>query len=237
MQLRFQRIQNHLNSIERMSRLLRSEFESCMTVFVPEGVQKSTQVTTSVNKFLESGTEISSLVVQPYDPFFPGLWVGLDQEIGGSHVVISARRRVYRSPTGNEPLVSRLSVHPIFPLAEKPRWVTLETVVDLNSLRGAASLDVHLVSFLDIGIRKTVEIPNRFNINFRIESKGGDADVFRHSVPVTTLPFESSIHIAGSGVKTLTADGVTNVTCIIELPLSGDYVFNLDSFQIIANEA
>ena len=98
-------------------------------------------------------------------------------------------------------------------------------------------MDIHLVSFLEIEGRKSVEIPTRFSISFRIESKDGEVDAFRHSVPVTTIPFESSIHIAGAGVKTLTAEGVKKVICIVELPLSGDYVFNLDSFKIIANEA
>lgn len=233
--LSLNRIRTQLTATERMMRMMRAEVESHISYFSPGEVEKTTEVGTGLSTLLREGKPLESFAAQPYQRFYPGVWMGLDQEVGDCGATVALKTLHPHDPVEAMTRVARLSVNPVFPLMEKPRWVTLETATDLDTLRKAKTLRLDMISFFDISPRNGAAVPRHVTLTLRLRRRDGStSDHLTYRVPVSTMPFEHSMTVNESGVASLDLVHADEATFIIELPLAGEFSMNIDHFSLKA---
>ena len=234
-QLSLSRIRTQLTAMERMMRTLRAEVETQISAFSPTDIAAVTEVRTGLAEMFATGAAMSAISAQPYQHFCPGVWIGLDQEVGDCGATVALKTLHPHDPLEASTRVARLSVNPVFPLVEKPRWVTLESTVDIEALRAAKGLRLDIISFFDIAPRNTAQIPRHVTLTLRLRRRDGvQSDHLGYRVPVSTMPFEHSMTVAESGMGALHLAEAAEATLIIELPLAGEFTLNLDHFSLKA---
>ncbi|PJE33607.1 hypothetical protein PSM7751_03962 [Pseudooceanicola marinus] len=229
------RIRAQLSGMERMTRILRAEIESQISGFAPGTMEHEDEVSSGLGSLFRAAAPLASLAVDPYGHFAPDVWIGLDHEVtdAGATVAMKALRRP--GPGGEGRGVARLSVNPVFPLARKPRWVTLETAVSVEALRQARALRIDTISFFQIGPGNTAEIPRSVTMNLRLHRPGGKtSDHLGHRIPVSTMPFEHAARVSRDTLAEIDLKDVSEATIILELPLAGNYTLHLDHFALLA---
>ena len=227
------RVRTQLLGVERMARTLRSEIETQISAYAPDDVETVGELETGLGKMFAEAAPLAPFSVVSYKPFVPGVWVGIDNEVGDCGVTVALK-----ALHGNEPMlggfrVARLSVNPVFPLVEKPRWVTVECTADLTALQAAKGLRLDMVSFFDISPLNTVAIPRNVTVTLRLKKADGTAtDHLGYWVPVSTMPFEHTVMVADLMKAGIDVTGASLAQVIIELPLAGDYTFHMDHFSL-----
>jgi hypothetical protein len=228
-----QRVQTQLDALERMIRIMRSELETQSSAFAPEDIAKARGIKSGLGTLFETGAAMNPVSATPYDPVVPDLWVGLDQETGAASVTLSARSLPVTSPATGVSRVTRLNINPVFPTHEKPRWVTLETAVDLDGLSRAKALRIDVISSLDIAKGNRAELPKTIGLTLRtVDKVSGSKDWFHYRFPISTVPFEHGIHVNEAAMKGLDLSNAKSVVCILELPQRGDFALQLDWFAV-----
>lgn len=232
-QLSLNRIRTQLAGLERMMRTLRAEVETQISSFSPTDIDSVTEVRTGLAEMFASGAAMPAISAQPYEHFCPGVWVGIDQEVGDCGATVTLKTLHQHNSLDGSARMARLSINPVFPLVEKPRWVTLESTVDIESLRAAKSLRLDIVSFFDIAPRNTAQIPRHITLTLRLHRRdGAQSDHLGYRVPVSTMPFEHSMIVAEIGMGALHLVEAVEATLIIELPLAGEFTLNVDHFSL-----
>lgn len=234
-QLSLSRIRTQLTAMERMMRTLRAEVETQISAFSPADIAVATEMRTGLAEMFASGAAMPAISAQPYQHFCPGVWIGMDQEVGDCGATVALKTLHPHDPLDGSARVARLSVNPVFPLVEKPRWMTLESTVDIEALRAAKGLRLDIISFFDIAPRNTAQIPRHMTLTLRLRRRdGAQSDHLGYRVPVSTMPFEHSMIVAESGMSALHLAEAVEATLIIELPLAGEFTLNLDHFSLKA---
>ena len=212
---------------------LRAEVETHISAFTPNNIAIESEMRTGLTDMFASGTPLSAMSVQPYVHFSPGVWIGFDQEVGGCGATVGFRSLRSFTPGVDLEQVSRLSINPVFPMVGRPRWVTLESSVEIEALRAAKSLRLDIISFFEIAPNNITEIPRNITITLRLRRRDGtQSDLLGYRVPVSTMPFEHSMNVAESGMMALNLPDAIEATLLIELPLAGDFTLNLDHFSL-----
>ncbi|MGI3164897.1 hypothetical protein [Pseudooceanicola sp. 200-1SW] len=229
------RIRTQLSGMERMTRILRAEIESQIGGFDPAALDQETEVPNGLASLFREAAPHSPQAADPYTHFAPGVWIGLDQETGdtGATVALKAQRRP--TPGGEARGVARLSVNPVFPLARKPRWVTLETDISVAALKTAQALRIECIAFFQIGPGNSAEFPRSVTLNLRLHRPGGKtSDHLNLRLPVSTMPFDHAARVSAATLAEIELSDVTEATVILELPLAGTYTLHLDHFAVVA---
>lgn len=227
------RIQTQLDALDRMIRIIRSELENQSYATFGSEIGASGLIKSGLGAAFQRGDSVSPVNAQPYDPLMPDVWIGLDQEIGSASMTFTAKS--IAAPRVGSPYdrTTRITLNPVFPLQEKPRWVTLETKLDLADAAAAKSIRIDLLTSLEIARVNREEMPKTIGVTLRLTQEGGGTkDLIRHWVPISTVPLEHSVVIAESAMKSSEIATAKNIFCILELPLSGDYAFHLDWFSV-----
>jgi hypothetical protein len=163
------------------------------------------------------------------------VWFGVDPEVGGASLAAALRAAHVAVPQAGTVRTARLSANPTFPFVEKPRWVTLETSVDLAALSAARTLEIGLVASLEIGPGNRAAIPPHYTVTLRVARAGGQVeDHLDHKVPVTTMPMDHVLQVAPETLAGMDLGSAEAVTLIVVLPLCGTYTFHLDWMSIKA---
>lgn len=233
------RIRTQLSGMERMVRILRAEIESQISEVAPGDLDRLSEIPSGLGALFREAQPMTAQAVDPYKHFAKGVWIGMDQEVGatGATVGLKALGTGQGHGRGNGRGVARLSVNPVFPLVEKPRWVTLETTLDVAALKSAQGLRVDTVSFFEIGAGNAAQMPRSVTLTLRLHRKGGKAtDHLDYRVPVSTMPFEHSARFGAAAMAELALEDVTEALMILELPLAGIYALKLDHFAVMAVE-
>lgn len=227
------RIRTQLSALERMMRTLRAEVESQISAYAPADVDTVSEVETGLGQMFATGKPLAPFTAQPYQHFAPGVWLGFDQEVGDCDATVALKSLRTHDPANQADHVSRLSINPVFPLVEKPRWVTLECAMDIASLRQAKGLRVDLITFFDISSRNTAPIPRHVALSLRLRyADGTTADHLNYRVPVSTMPFEHSMVLKGTSMDGIDLAHATEAQLLIELPLAGEFTFHMDYFSL-----
>lgn len=227
------RVRTQLSGMERMIRTLRAEIETQISAYAPGDVESASELETGFGTMFSAAAPLAPFSAVSYKPFVPGVWVGMDAEVGDCGVTVALKAVHGHDPVQGNARVARLSVNPVFPLVEKPRWVTVECAADLAALRAATGLRLDMVSFFDISPLNTVAIPRNVTVTLRLKKADGTAtDHLGYRVPVSTMPFEHTIMVADLKKAGIDATGASLAQVIIELPLAGDYTFHMDHFSL-----
>lgn len=227
------RIQTQLDALERMIRIIRSDLETQASALPGLQISTTSQIKSGLAAVFEKGETLAPIQAQPYDHVMPDVWVGLDQENGSAGVTIAARSIASPGIGAAHDRVTRITLNPVFPLQEKPRWVTLETRLDTAETAAAKAIRIDIISSLEIARINREEIPKTIGVTLRMTQENGlTKDVFHHWLPISTVPFEHALQIGESALRSAEIGTARNVFCILELPLSGDYAFNLDWFAV-----
>ncbi|WP_010139001.1 hypothetical protein [Oceanicola sp. S124] len=228
------RIRTQLGGMERMVRLLRAEIEGHIAEVDPAGLDSWTEIPTGLGQLFEAAVPLPAVAVEPYKHFAKDVWVGLDAEMGDTGATVSLKA-LHRAGAQTGRGVARLSLNPVFPMAAKPRWVTLETAVSVEALKRAKGLRIDTISFFDIAAGNSAQIPRSVTLNLRLHRRDGRAtDHLNYRIPVSTMPFEHSARIAPAAMDDLALDDVSEALMILELPLAGTYALKLDHFAVLA---
>ncbi|MBR9762946.1 MAG: hypothetical protein GYB53_05305 [Rhodobacteraceae bacterium] len=236
------RIRTQLGGMERMVRLLRAEIEGHIAEVDPASLDRYSEIPTGLGQLFSEAAPLSAIAAEPYKHFAKDVWIGLDTEAGdtGATVSLKALHRAGEGAllgAGAARGVARLSVNPVFPMAAKPRWVTLETAVSVEALKRAKGLRVDTISFFDIAAGNSAQIPRSVTLNLRLHRQGGKAsDHLNYRIPVSTMPFEHSARLSPAAIAELALEDVTEALMILELPLAGTYALKLDHFAVLALE-
>ncbi|MBT9383263.1 hypothetical protein KM176_05270 [Pseudooceanicola sp. CBS1P-1] len=236
MQASLDRIRMQLQGMERMIRTLRAEVESQVSSFAPPELAQASLLASGLGTLLAEGAPAAPFAADPYQHFAPGVWIGMDPEVGDSGATVA----LAALPTGpgNAPRVSRLSVNPVFPLAAKPRWLTLECALDLEALRRARSLRLDMISFFEIGSRNIAQIPRQLTVTLRLQHRDGTrSDHLNRRIPVSTMPFEHSVRVGEAALKDIGFAAAAEAILILELPLAGEFTLHLDHFALQVGES
>lgn len=218
-----------------MMRTLRAELESQISAFAPAEIERMTEIETGLGALLTTGAAFQAASVVPYQPVAPGLWVGLDPDAGDCSVALACKTLHPHDPQDDRQRVARLSLNPVFPLPEKPKWVTLECAVDLAGLRKADSLRIDLISFFAFAPTNTTPIPRIVTLNLRLHRPDGSTtDHLGYRVPMSSMPFEHSVRFPAAALATIDLASATDATLIFELPHAGEYTFHVDHFSLLA---
>lgn len=232
-QLSLHRIRTQLSGLERMMRTLRAEVETQISAFSPNDIDSATEVRTGLAEMFASGTPMPAISARPYEQFCPGVWVGIDQEVGDCGAAVTLKTLHQHEPLDGVARMARLSINPVFPLVEKPRWVTLESAIDIEALRTAKGLRLDIISFFDIAPHNTAQIPRHITLTLRLRRRDGvQGDHLDYRVPVSTMPFEHSMIVAESRMGELPLAEAVEAVLIIELPLAGEFTLNVDHFSL-----
>jgi hypothetical protein len=227
------RIRNQLSGMERMIRTLRAEIESQISAYAPDDVAAVGELETGLGKMFAEAAPLAPFSAINYQPFVPGVWVGMDSEVGECGVTVALKALHSHDPLQGNARVARLSLNPVFPLVEKPRWVTLECDADIAALQAAKGLRLDMVSFFDISPLNTVAIPRNVIIKLRIKKADGTfTDKLGYSVPVSTMPFEHTVLVPDMKTAEIDTAGAKSAHIIIVLPQAGDYTFHMDHFSL-----
>ncbi|SNY52500.1 hypothetical protein SAMN06297129_2325 [Pseudooceanicola antarcticus] len=228
------RIRTQMGGMERMMRILRAEVEGHIAAIAPAELDSYCDIETGLGQLFAEARPIAPVSVEPYKHFAKGVWMGLDTENGDCGATVSMKA-LHDGMGGNGRGVARLSVNPVFPMAVKPGWVTLETAVSLEALKRAAGLRIDTVSFFDIAAGNSAQIPRSVTLNLRLHRQGGKVtDHLNYRIPVSTMPFEHSARIGPAAMEELSLGDVTEALLILELPLAGTYTLKLDHFAVLA---
>lgn len=227
------RIRTQLTGMERMIRTLRAEIETTISGFSPLDVQKIVEVNSGFSRLFDEGSPITPFDARPYKPFFPGVYCGIDEEVGGCGATVALKALHSHDPFQGRLRVARLSVNPVFPLVEKPRWVTVECDVDVNPLRTAKGLRIELISYFEIGSRNDSALSREVIFTLRTKAKNDvSSDHFGYHIPVSTMPFEHSIVVPDLEKEAVDLNTTKSATIILSLPTHGNYTFHMDHFSI-----
>jgi hypothetical protein len=90
-QLSLHRIRTQLSGLERMMRTLRAEVETQISAFSPNDIESATEVRTGLAEMFASGTPMPAISARPYEQFCPGVWVGIDQEVGDCGAAVTLK--------------------------------------------------------------------------------------------------------------------------------------------------
>jgi hypothetical protein len=222
-------------ALERMVRALKAETAAQLSSFGPADLDRESEVPTGLSTLLAAGAPFPPAAVAPYAPVAPGVWFGIDPEAGGATVAATLRAATVALPNAGMARVARLSANPTFPLVEKPRWVTLETAVDVGALATARELVVDLVACLEIGSDNRAEIPPHVSATLRIERHDGTTEDFvDYRVPVSSMPMEHRVHVPPAQLAAMAPAEAAAATLIFVLPLFGVYTFHLDYLSVKA---
>jgi hypothetical protein len=225
----------HLAGLERMVRTLKAETAAQLAEFAPDAPAGMADVPTGLSALLAEGAAFAPVAVTPYQPVAPGVWFGIDPEVGGASLAATLKAAHVALPQAGTVRTARLSANPTFPLVEKPRWVTLETAVDRAALAAAGALDIALVASLEIGPGNRAAIPPHYAVTLRVAREGGTVeDHLDHKVPVTTMPMEHALRVAPETLSKMDIANAESVTLIFVLPLCGTYTFHLDWLSVTA---
>ena len=230
------RIRTQMGGMERMLRILRAEVEGHIAAIAPADLDSYSDIETGLGQLFAEARPLAPVSVEPYKHFAKDVWMGLDSERGDCGATVSMKALHHEGGVGdNGRGVARLAVNPVFPMAVKPRWVTLETAVSLEALKRAAGLRIDTVSFFDIAAGNSAQIPRSVTLNLRLHRQNGKAtDHLNYRVPVSTMPFEHSARIGPAAMAELSLEDVTEALMILELPLAGTYTLKLDHFAVLA---
>ena len=229
------RLRTQLSGMERMIRTLRAEVENHISAYAPGDIDQVVEVETGLSRMFAEAAPRAPFSARPYDPFVPGVWLGVDQEIGGCSATVQLKCLREPHPDGRVSRVSRLSVNPAFPLAEKPRWLTLETDVDVAALRAAKGLRVAVVSFFDIGPRNNVVLPRDVTLILRLKNADAShSDHLTYRIPVSSMPFEHEVLVPDLKEAGIDFASVATGTVILSFPLAGEFTYYLDHFSLQA---
>lgn len=232
-QLSLNRIRTQLTGLERMMRTLRAEVETHISAFSPTDINSVTEVRTGLSELFATGTAMPAISAQPYQHFYPGVWVGIDQQVGDCGATVILKTLHQHEPLDGLTRMARLSINPVFPLIEKPRWVTLENAIDIEALRAAKGLRLDIISFFDIAPHNTAQIPRHITVTLRLRRRdGAQSDHLDYHVPVSTMPFEHSMIVAESRMGELPLAEAVEAELIIALPLAGEFTLNVDHFSL-----
>jgi len=222
-------------ALERMVRTIKAETAAHLADFEPAALDRMCDVPTGLSELLAAGAPFAPLAVTPYAPVAPGVWFGVDPEVGGATVAAALRAATVAVPGAGSARTARLSANPTFPLVEKPRWVTLETAADIGALSGARGLVLDLVASLEIGSGNRAEIPPHVTATLRLKRADGTADDFLdYKVPVSSMPMEHSVRVSAEQLGRMALDTAIEATLIFVLPLYGVYTFHLDYLSLKA---
>lgn len=232
------RIRTQLSAMERMYRSMRAEVESLISAYAPGDIDNEVDVETGIGMALSAGKPLPPVSIQPYQHFFPGVWMGLDEEVGNCGATVTLKALQPHDPTNMVARVSRLSVNPVYPLVEKPRWMSLECTVDLQALRQAKALRIDLVSFFEISPANAATIPRTVGLTLRLHRNDGavsDHPIYR--LPVSTMPSAHSAPFNASNLQDAKLDTAHEARLLIDLPLAGDFMFHLDYLTVTATKS
>lgn len=219
--------------MERLIRTLRAEIETITTSYAPHDLEKTNEVESGFGRLFIEASPINPFDARPYKPFFPGVYCGIDEEVGGCGATVTLKALQSHDPVRGRTRVTRLSVNPVFPLVEKPRWITVECDVDVTPLKSAKGLKIELISFLEIGNRNTDALPRDIILTIRTKSSDDvTSDHLGYRIPVSTMPLEHAILVSDLQKEGLPLDTATSVTAILALPTVGNYTFHMDHFSI-----
>ncbi|QUS36084.1 hypothetical protein [Falsirhodobacter algicola] len=232
LQLSLNRMRMQMMSIERMMRLLQSELETQIGALAPADVNRFADVPSGLSRLLQNGETMAPRLAEAYKPFADAVWVGLDHEKGSASATVALKAASEPAALGTF-RSARLSINPVFPLAEKPGWLTLETDIDLDPLRRARGMRLDLVSFFDIASRNEVNIARNVQIGLRrFWEDGNFDDLLNYQMPVSTMPFEHAVTVPDSTFAELQLDRAHRLSLIFVLPTAGDYTFHMDYLSI-----
>lgn len=220
----------YANAIERSARSLRAEIAS-LSEIVRDEDYLGPEISSGLGDLLSANSPLPPQVCEPYSPFFPGVWVGMDTK---ENSFVSIVTKVGRPLSASEitPLWSRLVLTPtIFP-GELPRWITLETQVDPIGLLKAKKAKIAISAHFSFGgdnppISKTYKIILRL-----VDENKGSHDVFEYSLPLTTMSLNYSVNIPIAKLEALRSIQCKSAVLSFFLPTQGNYIFSLDFFEL-----
>jgi hypothetical protein len=216
--------------IQRLQRLLEAENALAQAYEPPATAKTSATVETGFDLLFSSSKSISPQAVKPYKDFSSGVWAGI-QALGGACWMVIGFEPANESETDRSDFSSkapRLTVHPVITGEKLPRWVSVQGVVDKQSLKGISRLTLRLLSSFVL-----LELNQSWNSNtilakIRCDSETKEwEDIDIGHIPVTTAPMlhEKSISIELQAEKLI--DKSSSLRLILFLPTQGGYVFNL----------
>lgn len=225
------RMRTQLTGIERLVRTMGSEVETLISAYEPANIEAMQEIRTGLGDMFSYAGPLQPFLAQAYLPFAPDVWCGIDTEIGGSSATVALKTLHDFEPSRGGTRIARLSVNPIFPLVEKPRWMTIECGLDIDAIKKSKTVRFDIVSFFQIAPQNTSIIPRDVRLAIRLKmSDVSFADIFEYRIPVSTMPFEHSIHVPNWNQNAAAMDTAVSVEVILGLPLAGDYTFHMDHF-------
>lgn len=227
------RILIQINAMERMTRTLRSEIETQISQYTSANIEKTVEIRNGISQLLANEEPFSAKEAVAYSQFAPDVWMGLDGEKGNSSANVALKaiqQKVFQDDTAR---VSRLSINPVFPISEKPRWMTLESDVDLTPIKDAKQLQIELIGFFDIHANNTTSLPRHVGVTLRlIDGNEQIVEHLKYHVPVTTMPFEHRVVIDSTAKSGINFDNIDKTILILELPTYGNYTYHIDHFAV-----
>lgn len=231
-------MRTQLTGIERLVRTMGSEVDTLISAYEPANVEAIQEIRSGFGDMFASSGSLMPFAAQAYLPFAPDVWCGLDSEVGGSGATVALKTLRNFEPSRGRARVARLSVNPVFPLVEKPRWMTIESGLDIDGIRKSKTLRFDIVSFFQIAPQNNAIIPRDVRLAIRLKMTDGSfADTFEYRIPVSTVPFEHSILAPNWNQNVSAMDTAASAEVILSLPLAGDYTFHMDHFACCSLKA
>ncbi len=230
----FQRIATQLYAIERASRSMRSELETIARL-TGMHTAKGVLIGSGFSRLLSSDAtrELSSSA--PYVPFAEGVWVGMDERSPNSFINVAVASGIARLDADKALKHSSLTVHPVFATDEELGWCTVESQFDTPALNENVNyLSFEFATRFLQGLNNQFSAAQNFRLNLRIDDGTVHADIFERAFPITTMPQTFSFSVDAGILRSHKVDQATKCSIIIQLPISGNFGFQLDHFEIRA---
>jgi len=222
-------------SIERTVRMMRLEATSILNDHGHDNsLALGPSVRTGLSSLLSTKKRLATQACVPYQAFYPGVWVGLDQENG--NLANIAVQTIGASDTGSEVASvpnSMLVLTPTFLDREAPRWFSLESEVDKAELLTASKARIEIACCFDVIKPSAVGFPRSLPVTLRGRNNDGGIEEFATWYhPLSSAWMDTAYEIDIPDLIARGLDKFSSIEVTMALPTSGNYKFSIGHFSV-----